>query len=337
MPEASPSIVSHEFDSDTVPSADRVDLWRHGLISTHVVQLDERVPFHALCRVWKVGDFVLTGGTMTPQTLRRPSDLIRRDQIDHYGLFTVGSGARIAIIDGAETRIQPGDLQIFDFSQRETSVFLGGQTTTLYLPRDLIDGLIPGFSRFHGTVLRDTRAQMLARHLVSLHRYLGEIGEAEAESLADLTMTFAIDTLTQHLSPGSGDHPQTIVQRAEIVAYVRAHLTDPELSPATILTRFPLSRSSLFRLFERDGGVERFIRAERLRAARACMLDQHDVRPIEQIALTFGFSSGSSLTRAFRETYGLTPAEVRADASTHLQDTSPDRTPGPSIRDLILA
>ena len=331
MQGVSPSLVSHGFDSDTVSPADRIDYWRHGLISTHTVELDEQQPFHASGQVWKVGDFILTGGTMTPQRLVRTAREIRQDQLDHYGLFTVGSGARIAIIDGTETRLTPGDLQIFDFWQAETSISLGGRTTTLYLPRDLIDGLFPGFSRFHGTVLRDERATLLARHLVSMHRYLGAINAEEIGSLVDLTMSCALDTLQRSLAPGPADLPHAIAQRTEIVEFIRSGLADPNLSPATILARFPLSRSSLFRLFEADGGVKRVIRQERLRAIRSHLLDEGDSRSIEDLALAYGFSSDWSLTRAFREVYGVTPASLRRAVSA----TSHDPAAVPSIRDIV--
>ena len=87
----------------------------------------------------------------------------------------------------------------------------------------------------------------------------------------------------------------------------------------------------LKRLFEADGGVKRVIRQERLRAIRSHMLDEGDSRSIEDLALAYGFSSDWSLTRAFREVYGVTPASLRRAVSA----TSHDPAAVPSIRDIV--
>ncbi|MGC4106325.1 MAG: helix-turn-helix domain-containing protein [Thermomicrobiales bacterium] len=335
MRDPSRTLISHVFDSNALPQDERLDVWREGLLSTHQVLLDDNVVFHATGRIWRHDEFVLTGGEMTPQTLIRTSREIRRDQIDHYGLFTVGDGARVATINDGESVIRRGDLQVFDFSQPETSVSLGGRTTTLYLPRDLIDGLFPGFSRFHGTVLRDPRSRLLAQHLQSMHGYLGNLDEPAVSVLVDFTMSVAIDLLHEVLPLSSRPVHDPAIQRAEVVAHIRDQLTDPSLSVASLLLAFPLSRSSLFRLFEDDGGVERFIRQERLRAIRILLHSGTEQRPLEEIALAFGFGSGWALARSFRETFGYLPSSLRAVKPEHTAADHIPQSAVPAIHEVV--
>ncbi|MEE2929174.1 MAG: hypothetical protein VX599_00510, partial [Pseudomonadota bacterium] len=49
--------------------------------------------------------------------------------------------------------------------------------------------------------------------------------------------------------------------------YIESHLGDQTLLPAQICNLFNLSRATLYRMFEDDGGVRRFIQDRRLHSA----------------------------------------------------------------------
>ncbi|WP_245322073.1 helix-turn-helix transcriptional regulator [Bradyrhizobium sp. LTSPM299] len=92
--------------------------------------------------------------------------------------------------------------------------------------------------------------------------------------------------------------------------------------------RFELSRASLYRLFEADGGLARYIQEQRLdRALRLLVSPSSRGNRLIDLALDLQFSSDSSFVRAFRRHFGITPGEVRELSETWLRETG--AVPGP--------
>lgn len=95
-----------------------------------------------------------------------------------------------------------------------------------------------------------------------------------------------------------------------ILRYIRAHLGSARLGVDEIGRVFHLSRSSLYRMFETLGGVEKTITRERIEAAHRA-LSNGDTRRIHLIGETLGFPDPSSFSRAFRMHVGCAPTEVK--------------------------
>lgn len=92
---------------------------------------------------------------------------------------------------------------------------------------------------------------------------------------------------------------------------VLANLSRPDLSPGFIAGQMQVSRATLYRLFEPEGGVMQFVRHERLRAVRDALADPLEMRTIGALAEVFAFSSISVLSRSFRNLYGISPQAWR--------------------------
>jgi len=96
----------------------------------------------------------------------------------------------------------------------------------------------------------------------------------------------------------------------DIRSYIRDRLDQDWLTPAAIQAAFRLSRPTLYRLFEADGGLAEYIRNCRLQAAAAEMLHSPGCAIVD-IAYGAGFNSASDFCRAFRRAYGMTPRHFR--------------------------
>jgi AraC-like DNA-binding protein len=114
------------------------------------------------------------------------------------------------------------------------------------------------------------------------------------------------------------------VLRAQVNEYIDAHLGDPDLAPAAIAREHFISRSYLYRLFEKEGeSVWETIRTRRLERARRDLVDRTlSGETIFAIASRWGFVSKSHFSRSFRSAYGLSPSELRRDASAELDLTT---------------
>lgn len=106
--------------------------------------------------------------------------------------------------------------------------------------------------------------------------------------------------------------------REKILRYIRDRLYQNSLSPGDIQSAFQLSRPTLYRMFEVDGGLVEYIRNCRLQDAEAELLTSSALAIID-IAYRTGFNSGSDFSRAFRRAYGVTPREFRRQGKVAAQ------------------
>ncbi len=158
---------------------------------------------------------------------------------------------------------------------------------------------------------------MLADFLVSLDRQAALLGPAVADRLGPIAVELVAAWLADELEDDA-DLPDTARQRAtveQVRAFVRRHLHDPELAPATIAAAHHISVSYLHRLFAQhtDGDtVAAWIRRLRLEKAHRDLADPalRSV-PIGTIAARCGIPRPDDFSRAFRTAYGLAPRDHR--------------------------
>ncbi|MCV6586615.1 MAG: helix-turn-helix domain-containing protein [Marinibacterium sp.] len=100
-------------------------------------------------------------------------------------------------------------------------------------------------------------------------------------------------------------------RRLAINAFIETHIENPSLGAALLAHEFAVSRATLYRLFDEDGGVEAFITRRRLHRSllglKACTPKRGVVR---QVSETFGFTDAANFNRAFKSEFGFKPSEV---------------------------
>ncbi|MEN1926060.1 AraC family transcriptional regulator [Luteimonas sp. MJ293] len=96
----------------------------------------------------------------------------------------------------------------------------------------------------------------------------------------------------------------------EVVSYIEEHLDDPDLGVDRLQSEFCVSRATLYRMFSEIDGVARFIRRQRLVAARQ-HLRRHPELAITWLLYEVGFGSERQFQRAFQAEFGISPSEWR--------------------------
>ena len=115
------------------------------------------------------------------------------------------------------------------------------------------------------------------------------------------------------LSPGDA---AAGLARERVRRAILREIGSGQLKPAILAREAGLSRSSLYRLFENDGGVARYIQQVRLAMAHDALRDPVMAgRTIGVIAKAHGFPEPTDFSRAFRAAYGLSPREARSGLS----------------------
>lgn len=93
--------------------------------------------------------------------------------------------------------------------------------------------------------------------------------------------------------------------------YIESHLGDQTLLPAQICNLFNLSRATLYRMFEDDGGVRRFIQDRRLHSAIWDLAEGGTRRGrLTRVSEKWGFSSNANFNRAVKTAFGMPPGAL---------------------------
>ncbi|MDQ3526216.1 MAG: helix-turn-helix domain-containing protein [Chloroflexota bacterium] len=323
---STPALTAFQFDTDDHPAQTRYEMWREVMAATHQVAPTEATPapFHIQVAVWRLGQMVVTSGQFTSQSFARSSENIRRDHIDHFGLFAQGSGTRHCFVGSDTELLRENDIQIVDFAQVESSRATAGNSGTLYLPRDLVEEVIPNFSRFHGRVLRDSMAALFARHVLSMGYHLPHLPVTALPHLTQATMEMAFACL-QSLESGSWEMNSAVVEamRHRVERYIESQLEEPNISPASVAQACDMSRTTLYRLFEPHGGVMTYVKRRRLHRIRSILVANEDLRSLASISEDYGFESGAHFSREFRKEFGYSPGEARGNRLPHIDATAP--------------
>ncbi|WP_405492977.1 AraC family transcriptional regulator [Nocardia sp. NBC_00511] len=123
-----------------------------------------------------------------------------------------------------------------------------------------------------------------------------------------------VDLLASVVSLISGERPlegPAMAQaRERVLGYLREHFADSGLSVEGIAAACSLSRSTLYRATEADGGVVAALR--RVRLAHARTLLRAGSGTIAAVASGCGFGSERQFYRAFQDETGMSPGEFRA-------------------------
>lgn len=99
--------------------------------------------------------------------------------------------------------------------------------------------------------------------------------------------------------------------RDVICDFIERNLDSETLSTQTLLTRFGVSRATLYRMFENEGGVRNYISNRRLfRAVFQISTNPMTRGQINQAAEKWGFSSAANFSRSVRREFGATPGSL---------------------------
>ena len=101
--------------------------------------------------------------------------------------------------------------------------------------------------------------------------------------------------------------------RGDVLAFVAAHPEPCRLTIAELIAGTELSRSTLYRALQSEGGVDVFLFGVRLKAAYDLIAAG---TPLHELPRKCGFCNASHLTRRFKRHFGLTPLDLKRSLSS---------------------
>ncbi|MCF6509708.1 helix-turn-helix domain-containing protein [Blastococcus sp. MG754426] len=298
-----------------VPAVDRVDAWQEAISATHLPwalrpgQSDGRGPTESLVD-YRVGDLALVDCRCGPCAGHRGRAEQARTDTDTLGILFVRDGEELIEAGDERVIVRPGSALVWRSSEAVRFVVPGPlHKWTLLLPAMRVPALArPGVRLIEGSGVR-----LLIGLLGTTLESASTLDDAMGLPIADA----AVDLLTGALPVDAVPGDPTAATWVRVSAYVRQHLSDPELSPARMAAAGFVSLRSLYALFAaRDDTPARYVRRLRLAAARRTLERAGTRVTVAEVAHGCGFRDQATFGRAFRAAYGCTPDEARRAANT---------------------
>lgn len=223
-------------------------------------------------------------------------------------------GSSRALIDATMTRADDRTVRLMDWSRPHVSVVSGGADGFgLLIPYASVGydpSAHPPSAMFStGTARGRLIATSLNLLIEAMARAAPETAPLAAATLG-LVRTLMLGDLDWARNPREDSG-----RRAVVTGYIRRHLDCAELGVDRVCRDLGLSRATLYRAFG-EGGVERFIRDERLERCLGDILAAVPRRGvIRQVAERWSFHDPANFGRAFRMRFGFSPSDILGETA----------------------
>lgn len=310
------------FDSGPLPQADRYAFWRDADIaglSSHY-ETTPHEPFTATMDWLDLGLIGVGQARVTAQDWDR-TRAKTKDDFDHVVVNVRHAGA--AHVEAGDRRViaPAGSIVLTDMSRPMWHASEASFSTGFALPRALAEQLFPSLDAVHGHVIPPEQAALFVGHLALIRETSAHLpasaGPVLAQTILDL---LAMSVAASFDSAPVDRHQHERALRVQLRDTIERNLGSPSLGTARLSRELGVSRSTLFRLLRDRGGVQAYIRERRLARVAETLREGRDRQTIAVIAERWGFCDAAYLGRAFREAYGMTPGDYRAQHASRTAD-----------------
>ena len=234
------------------------------------------------------------------------------DTNDAYlSLLYLHAGEEKIMAAGKEIVISEGDIVLWDSTQEmKFSVPEKVDKISLLIPEKNITSVFPRAHDYVGAVLKreNSMNSIIGGHLSNLALRMNNMDDHELTVLMDASINLFAAAFK------SGRSIETSIRHAtvsRIKQHIIDHLGDPFLSPKGVAEDAGISLRYLYTLFESEGtGVSAWIRDRRLECARKELASSFaESNSITDIAFKWGFCDLSHFSKAFKQSFGLSPRE----------------------------
>lgn len=252
--------------------------------------------------------------TANAHVIERTAERIRSTPADSVVLYFALSGdAFFYHKDGVRT-LSPGSVLVYETDKPFMRGFAKGlEELVLMVPRNKFIEIAEGGLPVGGEpqVLSFGKSN-------NANRFASEIAEVMSRALAnpeEEQLSKVEDTVFDLLRGiFAGDSaPDSSAQYKSLLAFIDRHLRNPGLSAFMICKTFGMSARQLSRIFAaNNNSLPRVILKKRLHLAKRVLISAgSDQMFVANVASYCGFNSHAHFSRAFKETFGVSPSEVR--------------------------
>jgi AraC-like DNA-binding protein len=307
------------MDTSIVPEAEQFAFWAAHSRGARLQQLLPG-PFLARGDLWNLGGLQVTLIEVDPFVAIRDQALVNAIDADYLQLVQLLEGAMTFEAEGKTMRLEAPVSFIRDYSQPSTATSTRIRCLILYFSRDFLEEAVGPVSA-QGPLAPVPELTLLHDIAIEMIRFF----PTATASSAPLYATILRDlTAAAMRAAGVGKRTDQLPLLAMAKNYIAAQPLGT-LSVEGITAALGISRSVLYRLFARDGGLLAYDRKRRLRAVHRAMCNPLNTSTLVDLAARYGFRDQAALLRSFRKAFGTTPSKLRE----HYAGTEPVKTSSP--------
>ena len=266
------------------------------------------------------GRLICTQARFTEQGFTHEPSRIKG--VDHnfllYERYFVGEGRGLASDEAVQ--IDRASVHLIDMSRRYRSITSDVVTAGVCIPHEVI-GYDPSRDPAYRIVPIATPQGRMLDLAHANFRFAVARGQADAEELAAAFLAM-VRMLMLNGSDSHSIHQQDIDRRPLLRSYIGRNLEDPNLSPERVCRELGISRTVLYREFQEEGGVIKFITDRRLdRCFAALMATTGGRGAVRRVAERWGFHHAGNFHRSFRHRFGMAPSDCLQQDSPRVSPT----------------
>jgi AraC-like DNA-binding protein len=263
---------------------------------------------------YQVNHLVFTEVSFDIQQFRRTDHHLSQDGSDFLLLQFYQTGQQRGYLDDGSVLINgPGIISLQDFAHSYSAVGQAGKNYGVLIPRHLIQAhdQIYRHHPFISWSVNSPQGRILLSILDAIWQELPHATQADASALT----SGLVGLLNGILTPKLDAETCLQVKQATFKAmknYLITNLDDVNLGIRQLCEKFHCSRATVYRLFAATGGVQTFLREQRLNHSYQ-QLQKSSTNPtatISQIASQCGFFDVAHFSRLFKKHYGIPPSNL---------------------------
>jgi AraC-like DNA-binding protein len=293
------------IDTSALPPAEQFAYWAAHSRGARLHQLAPG-PFLVRGDLWNLGALQMTLVDVDPFVAIRDQALVNADGADYLQVVQLIEGSMIFECNGETFKLEAPVSLLRDYGQPSTATSNRIRCLILYFSRDFLEEAV-GSIGFQGPLAPVPELTLLKDIALEMIRFFPYAVTSSAPLYATILRDLAAAAM---LRAGAKQRTDQLSLLALAKDYVAAQPIGT-LSVTGITAALGISRSVLYRLFEREGGLLAYDRMRRLRAVHRAMCNPLNTSTLVELAARYGFRDQAALLRSFRKAFGYTPSQLR--------------------------
>lgn len=311
-----------KFSNELLNEKDRFDAWREYMISVADIEPLASVQSTGVFSVetWNLGQTVFVKEKNPGAKFFRTPRKIRIGAEDHFYLYLLSQGSNTLYsyrgkAQEKRSRGIRGIAALHSMADVAHGVMEQMNCLIVFLPRDLFGDTASIMDRHTNENLVGPTGRLISDYISLIAEQLPRLAlqdcDGVSRSLVELVMAgFARSGQKHHAIDPDILH---IVAKSRIRTYINNNIRDRSLSVHRICNVLGISRASLYRMFEEEGGVVNYIMQRRMNALLKELQLHSQEKNLVELAEAFGFKDAGEMTRNFRRLFDESITHVNQD------------------------
>ncbi len=310
------------MDTSVLPEAEQFAYWA---AHSRGARLHQPVPgpFHVRGDLWNLGELQITLIEVDPFVAIRDRELVNAVEADYLQIVQLLEGTIVFEAGGETMELKAPVSFLRDYGQPSSATSTRIRCLIFYFSREFLEAVV-GPVGIQGALTAVPELDLLHDVAVDMIRFFPIALAGSAPLYATILRDLAAAAMQ---CAGAIRNADQLSLLAVAKAYVAAQ-PPGTLSVTDATAALGISRSALYRLFERDGGLLSYDRMRRLRAAHRAMCNPLNGSTLVELASRYGFRDQAALLRSFRKAFGYSPGELRqrhANLTPSTTGTAPEQ------------